>query len=127
MKRPEFAISSKKKSSKSLVGLPATEAVINHGLELVSNFVNDYWYTIDFEEIIDQLINYSYVDKRKFDIVAALGQSEIADEELTGVTPTTINNRNKTWQDVGYYRNDKGYIEYGVIPKKNTWETRWLN
>ena len=29
-------------------------------------------------------------------IVAALGQSEIADEELTGVTPTTINNRNKT-------------------------------
>ena len=74
---------------------------------------------IDFDEMLEQLLNYSYEDKRKFDIVAALGQSEIADEELTGVTPTTINTRNKTWQDVGYYRNDKGYIEYGVIPKKN--------
>ena len=129
MARPEYAttVKNRMKSAKRLIGLPATEAVIKHGLELIGMYVNEYVSEIDFDEMLEQLLNYSYEDKRKFDIVAALGQSEIADEELTGVTPTTINNRNKTWQDVGYYRNDKGYIEYGVIPKKNTWETRWLN
>lgn len=43
MSRPEFAVSgTSKRQRKQLVGVPATEAVIRHGLELVSNFINDY-------------------------------------------------------------------------------------
>jgi hypothetical protein len=43
MKRPEFAVSNKaRKITKKLIGLPGTEAVIKHGLELISNFLNDY-------------------------------------------------------------------------------------
>lgn len=45
MERPEFAITSKTRVSrnrKRLIGLPATEAVIKHGLELISMYIEDY-------------------------------------------------------------------------------------
>ena len=72
MARPKFAITGPRRPNKQLIGLPATEAAIQHGLELVQNFVNDYWHTIDYELMIDQLLNYTYDNKRKFDIVAAM-------------------------------------------------------
>ena len=37
--------------------------------------------------MLQQLIKYSYDNKKKFDIVAALGMAELGDEELTGVVP----------------------------------------
>lgn len=74
-----------------MIGIPSTTAAIDHGLELVANFVSDYAYTIDFEEILQQLLNYSYEDKRKFDIIAAMQMTMIADEALTGVIPKTRN------------------------------------
>ena len=40
--------------------------------------------------MLDQLLNYSYENKRKFDIIAAMGMCEIADEELSGITPTVV-------------------------------------
>lgn len=91
MKRPDFAITgTTKRQGKTLIGVPATETVIKHGLELVNNFINDYWHTIDFEEMLDQMLNYSYENKRKFDIIASLQMAEIADEDLSGITPTTV-------------------------------------
>ncbi|MBQ8132476.1 MAG: hypothetical protein IJ193_08295 [Bacilli bacterium] len=44
MKRPEFAVSTRaqKQVTKRLIGVPATEAVIKHGLELVAAFLEDY-------------------------------------------------------------------------------------
>jgi hypothetical protein len=38
--------------------------------------------------MLEQLLAYSDENKKKFDIVAALGMAELADEELTGLTPT---------------------------------------
>lgn len=98
MERPEFAIAAKTRMSrnkKKLIGLPTTEAVIKHGLELISMYIEDYWYEIDSEDMLEQMLNYSYEAKRKFDIIAALGCCEIADEELSGVTPTTVNKVSK--------------------------------
>ena len=94
MSRPQFAITGPKKAGKQLIGLPATEAVIQHGLELVNNFINDYWFTIDYEEMLDQMLNYSYENKRKFDIIAALQMAEIADEDLSGVSPAKVESVN---------------------------------
>lgn len=120
MERPEFAVTTKTRMSrnrKKLIGLPATEAVIKHGLELISMYIEDYWYEIDSEDMLEQMLNYSYEAKRKFDIIAALQCVEIADEELSGVTPTTVNKISKEWRDIGYYIDDWGVKRYGVIPK----------
>ena len=122
MARPQFAITGPRRPGKQLVGVPSTDAVIQHGLELVGNFVNDYWHTIDFEEMLDQLLNYSYENKRKFDIVAALQMAEIADEELSGVKPTVMNSVQTQWRDIGYYIDENGYKRKGIIPNDSYWK-----
>ena len=122
MSRPEYAVSvrAKRKPTKRLIGVPGTEAVIKHGLELISAFLSDYYYSIDYPEMLEQLLKYTYENKRKFDIIAALQMAEIGDEALTGITPIKPTVTRKTWQDIGYYRDENGYLRYGVIPNKNT-------
>lgn len=66
--------------------------------------------------MIDQMLNYSYELKRKFDIIASLGMCEIGDEELTGVTPKTVNTVKSQWKDIGWYTDEHGYKAYGVLP-----------
>ena len=127
MARPDFASPNKssgfrRTQPKQLIGLPATEAVIRHQLELIQNFVNDYWFTIDYEDIIQQLLNYSYEQKRKFDVVAAMGMCEVADEELTGIMPTPVKNKKSEWKDIGWYTDARGIKRYGVLPGKS-WKT----
>lgn len=121
MSRPEYATSSKtkKRPTKRLIGIPGTEAVIKHGLELIQGFLSDYYYTIDYPEMLEQLLKYTYENKRKFDIVAALQCCEIGDEALTGITPSKPIVAKSTWQDIGWYTNEKGYKQYGVIPNRN--------
>ena len=89
MTRPDYAVSvrNKKKPTKRLIGVPGTEAVIKHGLELISSFLSDYYYTIDSAEMLEELLKYTYENKRKFDMIAAMVCCEIGDEALTGVTP----------------------------------------
>lgn len=119
MRRPKSSLGDIKKGNSAMIGVPATETIIKHGLELINNFVNDYCYGIDSDEMLEQLINYSYENKRKFDIVAALGMCEMADEELTGINPKVKNEVTKTWKDIGWYIDDRGYKRYGIIP--TTW------
>jgi hypothetical protein len=92
MTRPDFAISQKARtrSQKRLIGLPATESVIRHGLDLIGQYINDYCYQIDFDEMLEQMLNYSYENKKKFDIIASLQMCEVADEELTGIPPKIV-------------------------------------
>lgn len=119
MRRPKSSLGDIKKGNSTMIGVPATETIIKHGLELINNFVNDYCYGIDSDEMLEQLLNYSYENKRKFDIVAALGMCEMADEELTGINPKVKNEVTKTWKDIGWYIDDRGYKRYGIIP--TTW------
>lgn len=119
VRRPKSSLGDIKKGNSAMIGVPATETIIKHGLELINNFVNDYCYGIDSDEMLEQLLNYSYENKRKFDIVAALGMCEMADEELTGINPKVKNEVTKTWKDIGWYIDDRGYKRYGIIP--TTW------
>ena len=124
MSRPEYAVSvkNKKKSNKRLIGIPGTEAVIKHGLELISSFLSDYYYTIDYPEILEELLKYTYENKRKFDIVAAMSCCEIGDEAMTGIMPVKQQQTTSNWQDIGYYKDERGYTRYGAIPKKNIYD-----
>ena len=120
MSRPEYAVSvrAKKRPTKRLIGVPGTESVIKHGLELISAFLSDYYYTIDYPEMLEELLKYTYENKRKFDMIAAMQMAEIGDEALTGITPMKPTVTNKTWQDVGYYKDERGILRYGIIPNK---------
>lgn len=89
MKRPRATQSDVAKGNAKMYGTPATAVVINHYLDLVENYISDYVEEITFLDMLDEMIKYSYVNKRKYDIVAATGMCELADEELMGLPPRT--------------------------------------
>lgn len=114
-KRPRATLANQATRNINQYGTPATPAIIEHQLELIEMFIQDYCYSIQFLEMLQELLKYSYENKRKFDIVAAMGLTELADEELFSRPPRAQNNISNNWKDVGYYY-DNGVKKFGVIP-----------
>ena len=67
MKRPRATMPDVTKGNSNMHGTPATIKVIEHYRELIYDFCLDYSHTIAFREMLDQLLNYSDEDKKKFD------------------------------------------------------------
>ena len=86
MKRPRSTANSSKKTNFNQYGVPATEAIIQHQLDLIEQYIVDYSTEIQFPDMLQELMKYSYENKRKFDIVAAFGICLLADEEMIGKT-----------------------------------------
>ena len=93
-------------------------AVIDLQTDLIADFVNDYCHTIWFPEMLDELNRYTDENKRKFDIVAAMGMAELGDQELQGIIPKAVENVDDAFQDFGYYRDENGIKRWGTIPKE---------
>lgn len=119
MKRPRATLGNIKNGKTNTYGTPATKVIINQQTDLIADFVEDYGHTIWFEEMLDQLKSYNDDNKGKFDIIAAMGMAELADQELSGRQPIKVEqDEGDKFQDFGYYKDEKGYMHYGVIPKK---------
>lgn len=119
MKRPRATLGDIKNGKTNTYGTPATKVIINQQTDLIADFVDDYGHTIWFEDMLDQLKSYNDENKGKFDIIAALGMAELADQELSGRQPMKVEqDEGDIFQDFGYYKDEKGYIHFGVIPKK---------
>ena len=125
MKRPSATYPDITKRKSTQYGSPATAAVIAHQTDLIADYVNDYCYTIWFEEMLNELNSYSDETKRKFDIVAAMGEAELADEEKQGSVPKAIKTEAESYEDVGYYYDENGVKRFGVIPKQNQNNVRY--
>ena len=119
MRRPRVCQGdpSKKKSFTAPYGTTTSTAMIDHGLQLVANYIEDYWENMWFIDMLEQLLKYSDENKGKFDIVAAMQMTEIADEEISELVPVAQKEIKKEFQDIGYYKDEKGYTRFGIIPK----------
>ena len=120
MKRPRATLTDIKQGTTKQYGTPATKTIIEQQTDLIADYVEDYGHNIWFEDMLEQLNGYNDENKTKFDIIAALGMVELADQELSGRQPTKVDKEVEEFQDYGYYINDKGYREFGVIPKKRS-------
>lgn len=123
-KRPTATISSGKQN-KNQYGVPAVESIIEHQIELIQQYVEDFYDQIDYIDVIDQLIRYSYENKRKFDIVAAIGMALLADEDMRGKTPRIYNSSDKKLENIGYYTNEYGQKVFGIIKQTTTSTMRY--
>lgn len=117
MKRPRSTMPDVTKGNPNMYGAPATLKTLSHYIELIYDFILDYAHTIAFVQMIDQLLNYSDEEKRKFDIIAAMGMCELADEELSFRQPTPRESIKNEFRDIGWFTNSLGYKQYGIIPK----------
>ena len=136
MKRPRSTMPDVSKGNSNMYGTPATVKVILHYRELIYDFVIDYCYTINFLEMVDQLLNYSDENKKMFDIIAAMGMAELGDEELSVRAPEPVDKYNAEFRPVGWFIDSKGYKHWGVIPQseeerysynRNTQADAWLD
>ena len=120
MRRPRICSGdpNKKRSGSSPYGTTTSVAMIEHGLSLVADYIENYWEEMWFLDMLNQLLKYSYENKGKFDIVAAMQMAEIADEELSELVPVAVKDVKKEFQDIGYYKDEKGYLHFGIIPKQ---------
>lgn len=96
MKRPKATMPDIKKGNSNMIGYPATETYLKHGIELIVNFVNESCYSINIDEMLDQLLKYSWENKRKFDIVAAMIAAELGDEDMLFYQPKIEQKKNST-------------------------------
>lgn len=127
MKRPRATMPDVMRGRSNQYGSPASVAVIEHQTDLIADFVNDYCHTIWFDAMLDELNRYTDENKTKFDLVAAMGLAELADEELHGVVARKVIEENNQLQDIGFYIDEKGYKRYGVVPKKPKYPTNFNN
>ena len=118
MKRPRATLTDIKYGTSKQYGTPATKTVIEQHTDLTADFVEDYCHTIWFEEILEQLTSYNDENKGKFDIIAALGMTFLADQELSGRQPVNVVQEVEQFEDFGYYVDERGIKRFGVIPKK---------
>lgn len=118
MRRPQATLQNIKNGNSRAFGTPATAAIISMQTELIANFIEDYSHTIWYEDVLDQLVRYSDENKTKFDIVAALGMAMLADQDLTGRIPIRVQPVDETFTDFGYYIDENGYRQFGIIPKQ---------
>lgn len=117
MKRPRYVLEgqSGNKTATALYGTPATPKMIQYGIDLIRDYVEDYYQNIYFSDMLMQLQDYSDEFKGKYDIIAAMQMTEIGDQELQGVP--VKREEIKEWVDVGYYTDQYGKKRYGVKPK----------
>ncbi len=120
MKRPRATLTDIKYGTTKQYGTPATKTVIELHTDLTADFVEDYCHTIWFEEILEQLTQYNDENKGKFDIIAALGMAMLADQELSGRVPTTVEKEVELFQDFGYYYDERGIKRFGIIPNNQS-------
>ena len=126
MRRPQSTANSTKKTNFKQYGVPATEAIIQHQLDLIEQFIVDYSDQIQFPEMLQELMKYSYENKRKFDIVAAFGICLLADEDMIGKVAKVSNYAVKKIS-FGYTKNEYGQIgwdyekvnNYGSFKEEN--------
>lgn len=119
MRRPRATMPDINSGLSKAYGAPATVAVIDHQTDLIAAFVNDYCHTIWFLDMLDELNRYSDENKRKFDIIAAMGMAELADEELGSVIARQVEDVTSEFEDFGYYYDENGRKKWGIIPKNN--------
>lgn len=117
MKRPRATMPDVAKGNSKMYGTPTPEKVIVHYRELIYDFCLDYSHTMNFHEMVTQLLSYSDELKKDFDIVAAMGMAELGDEEMSSKKPQTEEKYNKEFRDIGWFTDERGYKHYGVIPK----------
>lgn len=118
MRRPRATQTDIQGGRSKQFGAPATETVIRHQLELIAQYVEDYSQDIWFEDMLDELMRYSYENKRHFDIVAAMGMAELGDEELMGIVPKSLEDNNKKLPPFGYWTDERGIKHKGIIPEE---------
>jgi hypothetical protein len=125
LKRPLVAMPSKgekiaglQKDQSNLIGTPASTNVIDHQDGKVKEYIEDYYAHIFFLDLLEQLRDYQREDRRKYDLVIAMGLCELADEDMFGIAARGEDSPTSEFTLFGYWTDDHGIKHFGKIQKQ---------
>jgi hypothetical protein len=125
LKRPLVAMPSKgekinglQKDHSNLIGTPASTNVIDHQDGKVKEYIEDYYANIFFLDLLEQLRDYQREDRRKYDLVIAMGLCELADEDMFGIAARGEDSPTSEFSLFGYWNDDHGVKHFGKIQKQ---------
>lgn len=101
------------------VGTPGHEKYTIHGINLIAQYVEDFYDFILFEELLLQLYNFEYTKKGKFDLIAAFAMCLIADEDMME-TVIEKKKEKKPVMKLGFYKDSAGIKRYGYRTEEST-------
>lgn len=103
----------------NLIGTTTAQNIRDHQDEKIAEYINDYYDTIWFLEMLEQCQDYDRDNRTKFDLVVAFGLCELSDEDLMGKAAKAPIKESSQFQLFGYYTDpDTGYKAHGIIPSK---------
>ena len=123
MKRPLAALSGNRRTS-NLWGTPGSEKMIRHGIDLITQYVNDSCYSIWMIEMLEQLQKFSYEAKGRFDIVMSMIYTEIADEDMMGISVKKEDPLEEQWKEFGDIKwiiDEHGYKKLTYTSNSTQW------
>jgi hypothetical protein len=106
------------KRNKHKKGLKVTSDIIHFYLGLIEEYLRENYNKILFKELLDQLSLYSFEEKTKYDLIAAMGMCEILSAEFRDVLPTIVKEENKR-RAMKWYIDYDGRRKFGVPPDFN--------
>jgi len=118
MKRPSLATANVKdqKLKSNLIGTQATGPIIDHQDDKIKEYIDNYCHTVWFLDMLEQLQEYDREDRRRYDLVVAMGLCELADEDLGGKAAKPPREAaSKDFVPVGFYTDANGKKQYGPI------------
>lgn len=121
-KRPKFLLTTKKVNNK--IGITATEENIKKYLENIAFYIEDYYYNLHFPDLVEQLLQYTWEDKKRFDTVAAFGMALLAHESV----PLSPEKEEK--QENSYYawvKDKDGVISFKKVVEEKNKEVKYFD
>jgi len=97
-------------------GLRVTKDIIYFYIDLIKDYIQDYYQTFIFKILVSQLLDYTFEDKGKLDIVAAMGMCEVLNAELRDIPVMQNENKDALFPSgLGYYTDPiTGVKKFGV-------------
>jgi len=104
----------------TLIGTQMTEPVRIYGTGKIKNYIESHWMMLFFDELLDQLLEYTVEKKTMFDWVIAMMLCEIADEDMAELVPAKVVPVQKVLEYGYYYDPYTGHKKYGPLPGQET-------
>ena len=115
------------KDHSNLIGTPATTGVIDHQDGKIKEYIEDYYNNIFFIDLLEQLRDYQREDRRKYDLVIAMGLCELADEDMFGIAARGEDSPTSEFVPFGWFNDEHGRKKFGKIPGTSNPEKVALN
>lgn len=124
---PRALLTGASKERPDAKGSPSSQNAISHGLGLVQDYIENHSEGLLLVPLIEQLLTYNYNQKRLFDFVAAMQMCELLEEDMISVVPDTSLIKKNEFKDFGYFIDQNGVKQFGMVDKKTRINNKYFN